>query len=345
MGAEGQELMAMMTRVVLARHIDGVPGPDDFRLETLPIPEVSDGQFLVAHSYVSADPGTRSRLSPGASYAPPLQPGDPIDGFAVGRVMQSRHPKFAEGALVTVGSGGWATHSISKGRGYVMALPDLGVPDSAWIGVLGVPGMTAWFGLKRVAGIEPGARVLVTSAAGPVGATAGQLARHFGAAQVIGLAGGEEKRRWLVEQAGFDAALDYRSMDLETQIAAAMPEGIDILFDNVGNALIDRMLPMMRIRGRIVVSGQVADYNTPLSEVPGLKQTREFIARRLRMEGMVVFDDLAGFADAQAEVVGMLRDGRLATREVIRDGIEALPGLFSELFTGTDFGRRLVRIV
>ncbi len=336
--------MASMTRVVLARHIAGVPGPEDFRLETLPIPDLAEGQFLVQHHFVSADPGTRSRLSPGASYAPPLQPGDPIDGFAVGRVVQSRHPGFAEGALVTVGSGGWATHSLSKGRGYVLALPDLGVPDSAWIGVLGVPGMTAWFGLKRVAELQPGARVLVTSAAGPVGATAGQLARHFGAAQVVGLAGSAEKRCWLLDSAKFDAALDYRADNLDAQIAAAMPEGIDILFDNVGNAMIDRLLPMMRMRGRIVVSGQVADYNTPLAEVPGLRQTREFIARRLRMEGMVVFDDLAGFPAAQAEVAALLRSGRLATREVIRDGIEALPQLFAELFTGSDFGRRLARI-
>ncbi len=333
-----------MQRIVLARHIAGVPGPADFRLESVPVPEITEGQFLVAHSFVSADPGTRSRLSPGASYAPPLRPGESIDGFAVGRVVQSRNPAFAEGALVTVSSGGWATHSVSKGRGYVLALPDLGVPDSAWIGVLGVPGMTAWFGLKRVAELQPGARVLITSAAGPVGATAGQLARHFGATQVVGLAGSAEKRRWLLDNAGFDAALDYRADDLDDQVAAAMPEGIDILFDNVGNAMIDRLLPQMRMRGRIVVSGQVADYNTPLADVPGITRTREFIARRLRMEGMVVFDDLAGFPAAQAEVARLMRVGRLASREVIRDGLEALPGLFSELFTGSDFGRRLARI-
>jgi len=333
-----------MTRVVLVRHIAGVPGPEDFRLETQPIPEISEGQFLVAHSFVSADPGTRSRLSPGASYAPPLKPGDPIDGFAVGRVVESRHAKYPVGALVTVGSGGWATHSVSSGRGYVALLPDLGVPESAWLGVLGVPGMTAWFGLQRVAALQPGERVLVTSAAGPVGATAGQLARHFGASLVVGVAGSEEKRRWLLEEAGFDAALDYKAQDFDAQLGLAMPEGIDVLFDNVGNAMIDRVLPKMRLRGRIVVSGQVADYNTPLEEVPGLKNTREFIARRLRMEGMVVFDDLPGFAAAQEQVAAMMTDGRMATREVIRDGLAALPALFSELFTGDDFGRRLVRI-
>lgn len=334
-----------MTRVVLARHINGAPTPADFRVETVPIPALAEHQFLVANHYVSADPGTRSRLSPGASYAPPLQPGATVDGFSVGRVVESRNDKFAVGTLVTLSAGGWATHSVSNGRGYVAALPDLGVPATAWLGALGVPGMTAYFGLKRVAELKPGAQVLVTSAAGPVGATAGQLARAWCAARVVGLAGGEDKRRWLTEVAGLDAAIDYRSADLDAQLAAAFPDGVHVLFDNVGNSMIDRVLPLMRTRGRIVVSGMVADYNRSAAETPGLKNTREFIGRRLRMEGLVVFDDLAGFPAAQAEVAAMIRDGKLATREVIRDGIPALPELFCELFGGgSDFGRRLVRV-
>ncbi len=332
-----------MKRVALARHIEGVPTPADFRLEEAPLPTVEEGRFLVANSFVSADPGTRSRLSPGASYAPPLPPGATVDGFAVGRVIDSRNDRFPVGTLVTHG-GGWSTHAVSSGRGYCIALPDIGVSDSAWIGVLGVPGMTAWFGLKRVAAIQPGDTVLVTSAAGPVGATAGQLARHFGASRIVGLAGSAEKRAWLVDECGFDVALDYRDPDLDLAVKAALPDGIDILFDNVGNAMIDRMLPEMKMRGRIVISGQVADYNSPAEQVPGIRQTREFIARRLRMEGMVVFDDLPSFAGAQSEVAGLVKDGTLKTKEVIGEGIESLPGLFSGLFSGTDFGRRLARI-
>lgn len=330
-------------QVVLARHIQGVPTAADFRLEDMALPDVGEKQFLIANRYLSADPGTRSRLSPGPSYAPPLQPGDVIDGFAVGRVVDSRNDRFPVGTLVTHG-GGWATHTLSSGRGYCLALPDLGVPEQAWIGVLGIPGLTAWFGLKRVASIQPGDAVLVTSAAGPVGATAGQLARHFGAKQVVGLAGSAEKRRWLVEACGFDAALDYRAADLDAQVRAAFPQGIDILFDNVGNAMIDRMLPLMAMRGRIIISGQVADYNTPADQVPGIRRTLEFIARRLAMEGMVVFDDMAQFAGAQAEMARMLKDGRLKTREVVADGLESLPGLFAGLFTGGDFGRRLAHV-
>jgi NADPH-dependent curcumin reductase len=332
-----------MRRVVLARHIEGVPTADDFRVEDAPLPEVEDGKFLVANAFVSADPGTRSRLSPGASYAPPLTPGSTVDGFCVGRVVESRNDRFPVGQLVTHG-GGWATHTLSAGRGYCIPLPDIGVPESAWIGVLGVPGMTAWFGLKRVAAIKAGETVLVTSAAGPVGATAGQLARHFGAAKVVGLAGSEAKRRWLVDECGFDAALDYRDDGLEAAVDAQFPDGIDILFDNVGNAMIDRMLPRMKMRGRIVISGQVADYNTPHNEVPGIRNTREFIARRLRMEGMVVFDDLGAFAGAQSEVAGLLKDGVLKTREVVGDGIDSLPDLFAGLFSGGDFGRRIAHV-
>jgi len=320
-----------------------VPTAADFQLEEAPLPVVEDGKFLVANSFVSADPGTRSRLSPGASYAPPLSPGATVDGFAVGRVVESRNDRFPVGTLVTHG-GGWSSHALSSGRGYCIPLPDIGVPESAWIGVLGVPGMTAWFGLKRVAAIQPGDTILVTSAAGPVGATAGQLARHFGASRVVGLAGSKQKRAWLVDECGFDAALDYRDPDLDLAVKAALPDGIDILFDNVGNAMIDRMLPQMKMRGRIVISGQVADYNTPLEHVPGIKQTREFIARRLRMEGMVVFDDLPMFAGAQSEVAGLLKDGTLKTREVIGEGIESLPTLFAGLFAGSDFGRRLACI-
>jgi NADPH-dependent curcumin reductase CurA len=332
-----------MKRVVLVRHIDGVPTQADFRVEDLPLPEVEEGKFLVANAYVSADPGTRSRLSPGASYAPPLPPGATVDGFCIGRVVESRNERFPQGTLVTHG-GGWATHTLSAGRGYCVPVPDIGVPEQAWIGVLGIPGMTAWFGLKRVGAIQPGETVLVTSAAGPVGATAGQLARHFGASKVVGLAGSAEKRRWLAEDCGFDDALDYRSPTLVDEVAALFPKGIDILFDNVGNAMIDAMLPLMAMRGRIVISGQVADYNTPPDKVPGLCNTREFIARRLRMEGLVVFDDLPQFAGAQSEVAGLLKDGTLKTREVVGQGIESLPGLFAGLFSGGDFGRRIAHV-
>jgi NADPH-dependent curcumin reductase CurA len=331
-----------MERIVLVRHIDGVPTPDDFRVEMLPIPQLAEGQFLVRNHFVSCDPGTRSRLSPGASYAPPLQPGAPVDGFCVGEVIESRNERFSVGEIVALS--GWASHVVSNGRGFCVKIPDLGVPESLWIGLLGVPGMTAWFGLRRVAALKAGDRVLVTSAAGPVGATAGQLAKLWGASEVVGIAGGAEKCAWLTDVAGFDRAIDYKSADFDAVFAEVSAGGWDILFDNVGNAMIDRALPVMKMRGRIVVSGQVADYNTPVEQVPGLKQTREFIAKRLRMEGLVVFDDLAGFAAAQSELADLIKAGTVKYREEVFEGLASLPAAFCGLFSGSSFGRRVVRV-
>jgi NADPH-dependent curcumin reductase CurA len=265
-----------------------------------------------------------------------------VDGFSVGEVIESRNEKFAVGDRVALS--GWASHVVSNGRGYAVKLPDLGVPEQLWIGLLGVPGMTAWFGLKRVAGLKAGERVLVTSAAGPVGATAGQLAKLWGASQVVGIAGGPDKCRWLREEAGFDVALDYKAADFEATFAAAATDGFDVMFDNVGNAMIDRALPHMKLRGRIVISGQVADYNTPNDQVPGLRNTREFIGKRLRMEGMVVFDDLPQFAAAQAELAALIKAGTVRYREEVFEGLASLPEAFCGLFTGASFGRRVVRV-
>jgi NADPH-dependent curcumin reductase len=336
--------MTHTQRIVLARHIAGTPSPEDFRLESYELPELKDGQFLVRNRFVSADPGTRSRLSGGASYAGALAIGAPIDGFAVGEVIDTRHDGFPIGQLVTLGAG-WSSHSVSNGRGYCAKLPDLDVPSSAWIGVLGVPGMTAYFGLRRIAHLAEGERVLVTSAAGPVGATAGQLAKAWGASSVWGVASLGAKADWLVNEAGFDGVIDYRAPDFTEQIAAAMPDGIDVLFDNVGNAMIDALLPYMRPRGRIVVSGQVADYNVPILQRHGIQNTDRFITHRLAMQGLVVFDDLPAFPAAQAECADMIKSGHLKMKEVVSDGLASLPDAFCGLFQpGADFGRRLAKL-
>lgn len=337
--------MTQAQRIVLARHITGSPSFADFALEDFALPPLKDGQFLVKNHYVSADPGTRSRLSGGASYAGALPIGAPIDGFAVGEVVETLNDAFPIGQLVTLGAG-WSTHIISNGRGYCAKLPKLGVPLSAWIGVLGVPGMTAYFGLKRVAGLKEGERVLITSAAGPVGATAGQLARAWGASQVWGVASRGPKSDWLVQEAGFDGVIDYRAPDFAAQINNAMPEGIDVLFDNVGNAMIDALLPFMRQGGRIVVSGQVADYNVAPADRVGIKNTAPFITHRLAMEGLVVFDDLRAFPAAQAECAAMISGGQLKLKEVVSEGIESLPLAFCALFqTDASFGRRIAKLV
>ncbi len=331
-------------RIVLAAQAVGVPTRETFRVEEVALPALAEGQVLTRTLYCSADPGTRSRLSSGASYAPPLRIGDPIDGFAIGEVIESANPRFSVGDIVATG-GGWSEHAIFGGRGYIQKIPHTRLPLSYWIGALGVPGMTAWFGLKRVATIKPGDRVLVTSAAGPVGATAAQIARGLGASRVVGTASGTDKATWLRNEAKLDAIVDYKTTtDLVADLKAASSDGYDVLFDNVGNAMIDAVIPLLRPGGRIVISGQLADYNTASGNVPGITNTRYFIASRLRMEGLVVFDDLKAFPTAQEELGAMIERGDVKVREQRYSGLEAAPQAFIDLFTDNAFGRRIIEI-
>ncbi len=337
-------MQGMTRRIVLAAPPVGAPTEATFRLEEAPLPPLADGYVLTRTLFCSADPGTRSRLSAGASYARPLKSGEMIDSFCIGAVLESADPRFSPGDIVALG-GGWAEHVVFPGRGYIQKIPHRRLPLSYWIGVLGVPGMTAWFGLTRVARLKDGERVLVTSAAGPVGATAGQIAKAMGAAKVVGVAGGGEKCAWL-EAAGFDAGIDYKvQANLTDALKAASPDGYDVLFDNVGNAMIDAALPLMRRGGRIVVSGQVADYNTPPELLSGLPNTRYFIASRLQMEGLVVFDDVAAFPEAQAQLGALIEKGAVKAREVRYRGLESAPRAFIDLFEdAAAFGRRIIEV-
>ena len=337
--------MTNLKQIVLTQYCEGPPSPDDFRVETGPAPEPREGQFRVAHVFNSVDPGTRSRLSGGDSYAAALPLGKSIDGFSVGVIDASNNSDWPVGTKVFC-AGGWKTHSLQTGKGFIGRVPDIpGIPLSLWIGVLGVPGLTAWFGVKRVGEFREGMRVLVTSAAGPVGATAGQLARAWGAEQVVGIAGSDEKCAWLTETAGFDTAINYKSEpDLDAAIGAAMPDGIDLLFDNVGNAMIDRVLPRMNLNGRITVSGQVADYTVEPAKRDGIRNTSPFITHRVRMEGLVVFDDAREFPEALDGMARLIGAGKLAYKEERFEGLEAMPEAFCGLFKGENFGRRVVQV-
>jgi NADPH-dependent curcumin reductase CurA len=337
--------MAEMKQIVLQRYCDGLPQPEDFALETIARPEPTGDKFRVAHVWSSVDPGSRSRMSGGDSYAAAVPLGSPIDGFSVGVVDASQNEDYPVGTKVFC-AGGWKTHSIQSPRGFVGKVSDVpGVPLSAWIGVLGVPGLTSWFGLKDVASFKEGDDVLVTSAAGPVGATAGQLAKAWGAGRVVGVAGADAKCDWLVKEAGFDAAINYKtSPDLDAAIKDAMPDGVDILFDNVGNSMINRVLPMMKMNGRICVSGQVADYGVAPENTPGIHNTMPFISHRVNMRGLVVFDFARGFPEALQSMATLLAAGKLARKEERFDGIEHMPEAFCGLFRGENFGRRVVKV-
>jgi len=337
--------MAMMQQWVLKQYCEGEPQPGDFALEEKPLATPREGQFRVAHAFCSVDPGTRSRLSGGDSYASALPLGKPIDGFSVGTVDASENEAFPVGTKVFC-AGGWRSHSLQTGKGFIGKVPDVpGIPLSLWIGVLGVPGLTAWFGTKTVAKFREGDRVLVTSAAGPVGATAGQLAKAWGASKVVGVAGSDAKCAWLKDEAGFDGVINYKTApDLDTAIAEALPEGVDLLFDNVGNAMVNRVLPMMRLNGRICISGQVADYNLTPEETPGIVNTKPFITHRVNMQGLVVFDFAREFPEALDGMARMIAGGQLKYAEERFEGIEAMPEAFCGLFRGENFGRRVVRV-
>jgi len=329
-------------QVVLARYIPGLPTPEDFRLEPVELPAPGAGELRVRTLYATVDPGTLTRLSGEASYAPPLAVGDVIAGAVVGEVVDSRSERFAPGELV-VGGWGWREDAVVSARGLrkVEAGPE---PVSAELGVFGIPGLTAYFGILELGRPRAGETVLVSSAAGGVGSIAGQVAKQQGA-RVVGIAGGPAKCRWLVEELGFDAALDHRA---EANLAAAIrrtcPEGVGVFLDNVGGAVLDAALPNMAVRGRVVVSGLVADYGVPPQQRLGLRNTPFFITHRLRMEGFVVFDYSERFTEARAALGRWVMEGKIRYREHVVEGLEAAPAAFAGLFRGENFGRMLVRL-
>jgi NADPH-dependent curcumin reductase CurA len=329
-------------QVVLAAHVTGVPKASDFRIETIDAPDPGEGQVLVRNHFVSIDPGMRGRLSAETSYTAPVPIGGVLGLASVGRIIASRHPDFAEGDWVA-GLLGWREAALSDGAN-LRRIPEGPIPPSAHIGVLGVPGLTAYFGLLEIGQPRPGETVLVSTAAGAVGSAVGQIARIRGA-RAVGIAGGPAKCRWLTEDLGFDAAVDrLAEPDIAAAVARECPGGVDVFFDNVGNSLVDPILPLMRAHGRIVICGQTADYNLAPEDRHGLKNTRAFIAARLKMQGLVVFDHAAGFPRAWADLTGWILDGRLRYREDAVDGIEALPDAFIGLFRGENFGRRIGRL-
>lgn len=335
--------MTSYRRWVLEKRPQGVPQAGDFRLEQGALPELTDGQALIRVEHISVDPGMRSRLS-GDSYAPALPIGATIESAGVGKVVQSRNAKLREGSYVW-GGFGWATHNVSDGRGIQALDPEIysgKIKPTAAIGVFGIPGLTAFFGLFELGKPKEGNVVLISSAAGTVGATAGQIAKIKGCT-VIGLAGSDAKCAYLKE-IGFDVAINYKTAgDLAAAFKQAAPKGIDIYFDNVGGETLDAAIVNMRRHGRIVISGQISEYNA--AENPrGIRHTLPFITQRLKMEGLVVYDFNVQFNEARAQMAEWVRSGQLSYREEIIEGIEQAPSAFIGLFSGDSFGRRLVHV-
>lgn len=333
-----------MRRWALARRPDGLPQVTDFELVETPTPSPGDGEALIESLYLSVDPGTRPRLS-ADTYAAAFRIGDTIESAGVGRVVASRTARLPEGALA-MGGFGWTSHVVSDGRGVQVLDPAIftgKVSPTASIGILGIPGLTAWFGLTDLGKPQAGETLLVSSAAGAVGATALQIGRQLGLT-VIGIAGGPAKCGYVTGELGADACIDYRAEnDLAAAIRRVAPGGIDIFFDNVGGEQLDAAILNLKLHGRVVISGQTSEYNST-GAPRGIRYVTPFITQRLTMAGLVVYDYRKRFGEAQAQMAAWINDGRLSYREEIIDGFDRLPDAFIGLFRGENFGRRLVKV-
>ena len=335
--------MPITNRWVLAERPNGLPEPNAFAFESVEIPETKDGELQIRVTHFSVDPGMRPSLTQ-ASYAGALPIGAPVTSAAIGVVELSNDPKFEPGDLVN-GAFGWQDRVVVSARRVVKLDRDfLAAPitETAAIGVLGIPGLTGYFGILELGQLTQGQTALISSASGPVGATAGQLVRIHGG-QAYGLVGSTAKKVWLTQEAGFDGAINYReSTDLSASIREMCPDGVDLYFDNVGGETLDAAIENMKPKGRIIVSGQLAEYN--MDPPRGIRNTLAFITHRLRMEGFVVLDYARQFRKAQQILADHIRSGDLIYREEIIEGIENAPEAFIGLFRGENFGRRIIAI-
>jgi NADPH-dependent curcumin reductase CurA len=331
--------MSATTREIrLASRPDGEPTDDDFEIAETPIPEPGPGEVLVRNSYLSVDPYMRGRMRDVKSYLPPFEVGKVMDGGAVGQVVASNDGPFEEGAWIQH-QAGWREHSVVNG-GYP-ADPAV-APISAALGVLGMPGLTAYAGLTDVAPIEEGQTVFVSAAAGAVGSAAGQIARLRGC-RVIGSAGSPEKVAWLTDELGFDAAFNYKEAPVADALREHAPKGIDVYFDNVGGDHLSAALARMRLHGKIALCGAIAQYNEETPQ-PGPDNFLAVLPLRLTIRGFIVLDHFGLMGRFIDEVGGWVRSGELRYRETIVDGIENMPAAFNGLLSGDNIGKMLVKV-
>jgi NADPH-dependent curcumin reductase CurA len=327
-------------QVRLAARPSGLPQPSDWDFTEEPVPTPGDGEFVVAASFISLDPAMRGWMNAGASYIAPVEVGDVMRAGVVGRVTASAHPGFAVGDHV-YSDFGVQEYAVSDGKGAIKIDPSL-APLPTYLGTLGLPGMTAYFGLLDTGKLKQGDTVVVSGAAGAVGSVAGQIAKIKGA-RVIGIAGGEEKCGWLTDELGFDAAIDYKAQDVRAALREAAPSGVDLYFDNVGGEILDAVLTRLARGARIVICGAVSQYNS--AQVRGPANYLSLLVARASMTGMVVFDYAARYGLAAAEIAGWMREGRLISREDIAEGgLSAFPDTLLKLFSGENIGKLVLRV-
>jgi NADPH-dependent curcumin reductase CurA len=330
--------MTTFQRIVLASRPSGEATPDNFRLETVELPELKDGEVLVRNEYMTVDPYMRSLMNEGKSYMPPAQLNATMPGGTVGEVVVSKNPEFAVGDKV-VGNLGWAEMGVSDGS-TLRKVDTSEVPLQAYLGVVGMPGMTAWYGLNQIMDPKPGDTVVVSAASGAVGSVVGQLAKLKGC-RVVGIAGGKEKCDYVVKELGFDACVDYKAGQLEADLAEATPDGIDAVFENVGGSVLDASLARMNPFGRIAVCGLIAGYN---GEPVPVNHFSAVLVMRLTVRGFIVGEHMAFWPQGLSELAKLVASGKLKYRETIAQDLANAPEAFLGLLKGKNFGKQLVKL-
>ncbi len=325
----------------LAKRPQGEPDADCFELIETEVPEPSPGEILVRVTYLSVDPYMRGRMNEGESYAEPWAIGDVLKGGVVGEVVESHSEAYSEGDIVT-GEGRWGEYSVLDAD--EVAPVDPSVADQpAYLGALGMPGRTAYFGLLEVGEPKPGDTVVVSGAAGAVGSVVGQIAKLNGC-YVVGFAGSDEKTEWLTDDLGYDAAINYKSTDDHSAaLAEVAPDGVDVYFDNVGGPITDAVFPQLNLDARVAVCGQIAHYNA--ENVPtGPRKLPQLIAPRAKVQGLLITDFVTRFGEASEQLQEWVASDKLTHRETIVDGLQQAPDAFLGLFSGDNIGKQVVQV-
>jgi NADPH-dependent curcumin reductase CurA len=323
----------------LAARPQGMCTRDDFELVEEPAPEPGDGQALVEIEYLSLDPAMRGWMNEGRSYVPPVGIGEVMRAGAVGRVVESQTPELAEGDHVT-GMLGVQRYALTKADAVTKVDPDR-VPLPTYLGAIGMPGLTAYFGLLEVGKPQEGETVVVSGAAGAVGGLVGQIAKIKGA-RAVGIAGGEEKCRQVVEELGFDACIDYKGGDVAGGLREHCPKGIDVYFDNVGGEILEACLARLALHARVVICGAISQYNA--TELPKLGNYLSLLVNRASMTGIIVFDWADRYGEGARQMAEWLAEGRITAREDIVEGFETFPETLQMLFTGQNNGKLVLKV-
>lgn len=328
-------------RILLKSRPAGWVTLDNFDFVETALPDIGEGEFLVRNIYMSVDPYMRGRMNDAKSYVPPFQVGEVLEAGVVGEVVQSNNEKFATGDFV-VGSLGWEDYSKSDGEGMIKIDPDV-APLSYYLGILGMPGMTAYSGLVGVCDAKKGETVFISAASGAVGSVVGQIAKILGCT-VVGCAGSDDKVAYLVDELGFDRAFNYRTCgSIPKAIAENCPKGIDVNFENVGGEIMEAVLWNMNDFGRMAICGMIANYNDE-TMTPGPRGMGLIIQRRLKLQGFIVFDNPVLNREYVERARGWLQDGKLKYRESVAEGLENAPAAFIGMMKGKNFGKQIVKI-